>query len=512
VGDTANSLPQTETALQAGSGSQTLKLSGQFVSRWGDYSSMSIDPSDDCTFWYTNEYYDSTSHGSSGTWQTRIGSFKFPTCTSIAASKLVVTQEPNASYASNASITLKVSVEDASNNVVTTDTSAITVALQNGTAGATLGGTKTMNAVAGVATFTLSVDLVGSGYTLHATDGTLTATDSTGFAITPGAASKLKFTTQPPASTQAGTSFGAVVKIQDAAGNTVTSDNSSVVLTLNGGNCAGLGGNLVAASSGVATFSGITVTTAGTACTVQATDSSLTPDTSNPFNITVGPPASILLTTQPTSGQDIQSGATIPLVAQVLDGVGNPIVGDDVTLAIGNNAGSGTLSVSASPIPTDSSGNATFGSVSLDKVGVGYTLTVTEAAGSLNTTSNAFNIIPGSPARLTFTTQPTDIAQGASLSSIAVTEQDFAGNTIAADSTTSVDFTVLACGSPVDLGSAPMTSGVATLSPSQVFNIEHPGYQVTANDATLSLSVLSLAFAVGPGDTIFTDGYEICSL
>ena len=45
--------------------------------RWGDYSSMSVDPTDDCTFWYTNEYYATTG---SFNWATRIGSFKFNGC------------------------------------------------------------------------------------------------------------------------------------------------------------------------------------------------------------------------------------------------------------------------------------------------------------------------------------------------------------------------------------------------------------------------------------------------
>jgi hypothetical protein len=70
--DPRNMLPQGETTLQAGGGSQT-----DTASRWGDYSAMSVDPADDCTFWYTNEYYLSTSLRS---WRTRIGSFKFPSC------------------------------------------------------------------------------------------------------------------------------------------------------------------------------------------------------------------------------------------------------------------------------------------------------------------------------------------------------------------------------------------------------------------------------------------------
>jgi hypothetical protein len=49
-------------------------------SRWGDYSSMSIDPFDDCTFWYVNQYYDTQASGTSGNWHTRVGSFKYPTC------------------------------------------------------------------------------------------------------------------------------------------------------------------------------------------------------------------------------------------------------------------------------------------------------------------------------------------------------------------------------------------------------------------------------------------------
>ncbi|PYS62819.1 MAG: hypothetical protein DMF76_08145 [Acidobacteria bacterium] len=63
---------ESENIIFNGGGSQLPNLS-----RWGDYSSISIDPVDDCTFWYTNEYLKS-----SGTfnWSTRIASFKFPAC------------------------------------------------------------------------------------------------------------------------------------------------------------------------------------------------------------------------------------------------------------------------------------------------------------------------------------------------------------------------------------------------------------------------------------------------
>jgi hypothetical protein len=51
-------------------------------SRWGDYTSLNVDPTDDCTFWYVNEYYTAAGQASSlAGWQTRIGSFKLPGCT-----------------------------------------------------------------------------------------------------------------------------------------------------------------------------------------------------------------------------------------------------------------------------------------------------------------------------------------------------------------------------------------------------------------------------------------------
>lgn len=53
--------------------------------RWGDYQSLQVDPSDDCTFWTTNQYYNVNS---SFNWRTRIGRFKFPTCLAPAQGTL----------------------------------------------------------------------------------------------------------------------------------------------------------------------------------------------------------------------------------------------------------------------------------------------------------------------------------------------------------------------------------------------------------------------------------------
>jgi hypothetical protein len=70
--DPPGGLFQGEATLQAGGGSQTSS-----TSRWGDYSALSVDPVLECTFWYTQEYYATTSDRG---WQTKIGSFRLPGC------------------------------------------------------------------------------------------------------------------------------------------------------------------------------------------------------------------------------------------------------------------------------------------------------------------------------------------------------------------------------------------------------------------------------------------------
>ncbi len=68
--DPPGGLAQGEAMLQAGAGAQL-----DPSSRWGDYSMLAVDPVDECTFWYVNEYYATSSDQG---WQTRIGKFKFP--------------------------------------------------------------------------------------------------------------------------------------------------------------------------------------------------------------------------------------------------------------------------------------------------------------------------------------------------------------------------------------------------------------------------------------------------
>ncbi len=77
AGDAAGQMTLGEGTIIDGTGVQLTTSS-----RWGDYTSMNVDPTDDCTFWYVNEYYqvNGVIGVNTAPWQTRIGSFRLPGC------------------------------------------------------------------------------------------------------------------------------------------------------------------------------------------------------------------------------------------------------------------------------------------------------------------------------------------------------------------------------------------------------------------------------------------------
>ena len=114
--DPANSLAQGEAHLVDGAGSQV----GSY-NRWGDYSDLTVDPSDDCTFWYTNEYYSATGQFN---WRTRIGNFRFAECTdappAAAASVVVSKVSDAASVSTGGQIGFKVTLANVGSAAATT--------------------------------------------------------------------------------------------------------------------------------------------------------------------------------------------------------------------------------------------------------------------------------------------------------------------------------------------------------------------------------------------------------
>jgi hypothetical protein len=160
---------ETEVNLFSGSGSQIGGCNG--CSRWGDYSSMTVDPADDCTFWYTNEYLAASG---SFNWNTRIGSFKFPGCTPYRA--LVFTAQPVDIVQGSALTTIAVTVQDGVGNTVPDNSSAdFTISACGGSID--LG---TASIVNGVATLAVPQRFytAASGLTIAATGDALSATSA----------------------------------------------------------------------------------------------------------------------------------------------------------------------------------------------------------------------------------------------------------------------------------------------------------------------------------------------
>src|SRR5207253_3217352 len=293
-------------------------------------------------------------------------------------SQLVFGTQPSTTVA-NRQITpaVKVQALDAFGNVATGFTGAVAIALGNNPGGSTLSGTTPVAAVGGVATFSVSLNKAGTGYTLTTSASGFTPVTSTAFDITPGTATQLAFTQQPTA-TVAGATISPAVQVTaldpggnpvpsftgsitvalginpgvqvtalDPAGNPVPGFTGSVTVAL-GTNPGGatLGGTTtVAAVNGVASFSPLTLDKTGTGYALTATATGLTPATSSGFNITPGAASQLVFGTQPST--TVANRQISPAVkVQALDAFGNVATGftGAVAIALGNNPGGSTLS------------------------------------------------------------------------------------------------------------------------------------------------------------------------
>ena len=81
VADPPGQFGQGETQMFAGTGAENIAFYAPPRGRWGDYSNLTVDSTDDCTFWYTTEYFGAEGTTDPGApWRTRVGSFKFANC------------------------------------------------------------------------------------------------------------------------------------------------------------------------------------------------------------------------------------------------------------------------------------------------------------------------------------------------------------------------------------------------------------------------------------------------
>jgi Subtilase family len=416
--------------------------------------------------------------------------------TPAAPAQLAFVQQPTAAVAGQAIAPAPtVEVRDAFGNR-TASTSTVGLAIASGPAGATLSGTSSVAAVAGLATFPgLSLGKAGT-YALSATSGSLAAATSSSFAVSPAGAARLAFVQQP---TDAGVgqaiSPAPGVEVQDAFGNRAPSTASIAVAVASGPAGATLSGTLTAvAVGGLATFPGLSLDKAGT-YTLSASSAALAAATSAPFAMLTAPAAKLAFVQQPSGVVAGQAVAPAPTV-EVQDALGNRIPSTaSITLSIATGPTGATLSgtVTASAL----AGLATFPAVSLDRAG---SYTIRASSGTLAAaTSASFAVAVGPAARLAFVQQPTAAVAGEALAPVPSVEiLDSAGNRTA--STAAVTLSLGASPAGATLSGTLTVAAVAGLAtfPGLAVDRAGPGYALLAQSGTLA-SALGASFAAVAG-------------
>jgi hypothetical protein len=331
-----------------------------------------------------------------------------------------------------------------------------------------------------------------------------------------GPATQLDFGSGGVQDAPAGATIPAItVRIEDASGNLVNTDNSTMVTLAIAANPAGgtlSGTTTVQAVSGRAKFTGLSIDNAGNGYTLQATSSPvLTAATSNAFDITASG-THLVFGTEPTTAA---AGAVMPaFTVQVEDGSNQVVTSSTavVSLSISNNPGGGTLSGTTSVAAVN--GIATFNNVSINNPGVNYTLDATA-----NALASAFSTpftITAAGNHLVFAVQPNGGSAGVPWTSQPVIEVLDGNNNLV--STDNSSFVTLAIGANPAGGTLSCTSsttvqlvgGEAAFSGCSI-NIASPNAYTlvaqstaaytaaTSNPFLISGTGLQLVFTTQPG-------------
>ena len=291
--------------------------------------------------------------------------------TNTVAANVVFSMQPPSSVVAGATFGTAVTVTNSFGDPVPGQTVTLTL-----TGTGTLSGVLTATTdSAGVATFSgLSFDLIGTKG-LKATAGAVTET-SNPIAVAAAAVNSVGFLTQPPNSNFIGNTFATVVAVQDVFGNPVV--GQSVTLSLNG--TGTLSGTLtaIADSGGNATFTGLSVDTAGTK-TLTATAGAATA-TSNPITVTAVPVTPINPNQNAQSTYAVGAGPGGPEAVTVY----NPDATVKSTIdPFGNGAG-------ARPITADVNGDGVTDTVVATGPGVRVQVAVVDGKTGAVTTFDAF--------------------------------------------------------------------------------------------------------------------------
>jgi hypothetical protein len=269
------------------------------------------------------------------------------------ATKLAFTQAPVTSSAgSTITPAIRVAIQDASGNTVTSATAQVTLAIGANPGSGTLSGTTMVSAVNGVAVFSnLSIDKTGDGYTLTAASAGLTGATSPPFDILTGSANHLVFLTGPT-DRVVGEKFSPAleVQVQDLGGNPVL---TLAQITLTSSVTGTLSGTATATPIlGTATFSNLAINKAGNGYTLTALSSGVTSQTSVAFDVAKASTTTSITSKSPAGnsvvGQSVVFNYDVNVVAPGASAItGTVTVSDGSQSCVGSiNAGSGVGSCS----------------------------------------------------------------------------------------------------------------------------------------------------------------------
>jgi hypothetical protein len=277
--------------------------------------------------------------------------------------KLAFTQAPVTTSAGSPMPAVRVAIQDASGNTVTSASGQVTLAIEANPGGGTLSGTVTVSAVNGVAVFsTLSIDKAGNGYTLTAVSTGLNEAISPPFNILPGSANHLVFLTGPT-DRVVGEKFSPAlqVQVQDAGGNPVLTANPITLTSSVTGTLSGTA--TVAPFLGTATFSNLAINKAGN-YTLTAGSSGISSQESGAFDVVKASTTTAITSKSPGGGSVVGQQVTFTYDVNIVAPgagtlTGTVTVSDGTESCLGAiNSGTGTGSCSI-PFSTPGTRNVT---------------------------------------------------------------------------------------------------------------------------------------------------------
>jgi hypothetical protein len=377
--DPLGTLGTPEIVIKDGAGAQTTGLS-----RWGDYSSLSVDPVDDCTMWYTTEYLQAN-----GTfnWSTRIGYFKFAGCGAVVNPDFALSASPSSQsviQGSNTSYTATVTASGGFNGTVNLSVSGLP-------SGASASFNPTSVNTTGSSTLSVSSGTAAVGsypLTITGTSGTIVHTTQVTLNVTAAPTPDFSIGASPASQTVtagAGTSYTASTSAIAGFSGTVTFSASG----LPAGATASFNPASVAAGGSSTVSVGTSSTTpAGTyTVTITGTSGSLVHSTNVTLVVNPAVASNFSIAASPSSRTIRRNTSTTYTVTSTPSGG----FSGAVTFSVTGLPSGATASFSPNPV-AGGSGSSTLTVTSSSTRGT-FTLTIKGTSGSLSHTTTVTLVV-----------------------------------------------------------------------------------------------------------------------